>query len=431
VDSLGTQARVAATFSDVYTGATLSSIPFYLTGSFNDWEGNITAERGLTTGPSGRWQFPSLWHTFSVAVPPNMDTLQIIMVDTVTLTGDMRGNPLPVPPPPGAGASSPPPPLPPFSPGEVASEADASTDTAAGAGAGFAAGPAGSPYGRRRRGRSLSGALSGASRRLRDFNLRNNPPVSTAQWRWLEHVMNTSAADWMIVVGNDPVWSVGEHGPTWGLVTSLLPLMDARGVALYISGRDPVAQHFAPSVQYPSVDFVSIGNGAVANSTMASVAPSASLCPPGTLRFAYGNDTGFLTIALTPTGGRVPSTMTVTFYDSTGAATYSFSKTNSRVPATPWGQESKAVAPEVAHGNAWLIGAFGGAVLFGGLYFAYLSYTAAQEEAARLRRVAAGASRAKAGGKGKGAGTTERSPLLRVVSVSPAPGAATEWSAAL
>jgi hypothetical protein len=69
---------VAATWSDVYTGASLQ-VPWYAVGGYMDWAGNCTAEQKLTTGASSRWQYPSLWHSFNVLVPPNYATLQIIM----------------------------------------------------------------------------------------------------------------------------------------------------------------------------------------------------------------------------------------------------------------------------------------------------------------------------------------------------------------
>ena len=56
------------------------------------------------------------------------------------------------------------------------------------------------------------------------------PPVSDDQWSWVLNTLETSEADWIVVVGNDPVWSVGEHGPTWALVDQLLPAMDSAGV---------------------------------------------------------------------------------------------------------------------------------------------------------------------------------------------------------
>ena len=156
------------------------------------------------------------------------------MVDSVTLTGDMMDNPLPSPPPPG--------------------DLGGFSQEAALPGAGPA--PAVKP---------ASGG--GGSRRLMDFNTVHNPPVSTDQWSWLRHTLNISTAPWIIVrapaparpaaaagrragregvrgrprmsaqvVGNDPIWSAGEHGPTWGLVTALLPLLQARRRPLRLPG---------------------------------------------------------------------------------------------------------------------------------------------------------------------------------------------------
>lgn len=62
----------------------------------------------------------------------------------------------------------------------------------------------------------------------------------------------------------DPIWSAGSRGPTWALVDNLLPLLDRYGVALYVSGRDPIQQHWKPSPTYPAVDFAGIGVGACA-----------------------------------------------------------------------------------------------------------------------------------------------------------------------
>jgi len=406
-----TLARQAATWGDVYNGPALSAVPWYTCGSFQDWSGNITAERGLTEGVSGRWQFPTLWHTFTVDVEPSYNTLQIIMVDTVTLTGLMRNNPLPTPPggfqPPSppvrqqsagsdgggqtgfytdadvhsdTGAShwtgQAPAPAPAATPPPATSDADILAGFSSAGGAGAAAYGAGT---RRRK----------AGRRLQDFNLRNNPPISSAQWRWLTHVVNTSTADWLIVVGNDPIWSAGEHGPTWRLVDDLLPLLDAHGAALYIGGRDPLSQHFKPTAQFSNVDVITVGNGAAGNASMAALLPSAALNPPGSLAFVFGNDTGFVTINLTPPGPeRPPSTLTVTFFDSQATELYSFSKQNNRTPPDPFGGHGVATtAPvQLRHEKLWLLS--GAAVFFlgGGGYFAYLAASAPEEAPKRVRR---------------------------------------------
>jgi len=417
-----------------------------------DWLGNATAERLMTQPLPSRWQYPSLWHSVYITVP--MGTLEIFMVDTVTLTGAMLDNPgqafIPdggstgappvpgVPPRPTAPAvywpphpppPRPPPPLPPQMsppPAPVITATEQATEAAAAAEAAEAAPsllglawggyatPASSPpppavvaaavatpaadsalaeddallaavlraspppavvakalpvvvaspppavvaasppppvanaaaaalasetfltpteaaefapAGRRRQRQRRH-----ARRQLLDFNEQGPPPVSELQWGWLALNLNASTADWVIVVGNDPVWSAGDHGPTWGLVRRLLPYMDAAGVALYISGRDPVAQHFAPSAAYPAVDFAVTGNGAGGNASQASQLPMSNQCPADTLAWSSsGADGGFMTVEIAPSAAVAGTTaMTVTFYDETGVSLYSFSKANPR-----------------------------------------------------------------------------------------------------
>ena len=62
----------------------------YTTGGWTDWQGNATGERAYTqTG--GRWQYGSLWQSFV------MSGVEVILLDTVTLTGEMFDNPASVP----------------------------------------------------------------------------------------------------------------------------------------------------------------------------------------------------------------------------------------------------------------------------------------------------------------------------------------------
>jgi hypothetical protein len=396
-ESPQTVARVAATWGDVYNSPTLGSIPFYSVGGYQDWQGNITAERGMTTGPTGRWQYPSLWHSFIVNVPPSFNTLQVVMVDTVTLTGDMLDNPMPAPPAPpfAPGAILPSPP--PSPPALAAWQMDASTDTGAAAPGEAPAGWEVAAAAPTTRHHLRKASLRRQSRRLLDFNTRNNPPVSIPQWRWLSHVVNTSTADWLIVIGNDPIWSAGAHGPTWGLTNALLPLLNEHGAALYIAGRDPIAQHFRPTAAFPAVDVVTIGIGSTSNATMASALPMLDQCPPGSLAFAYGNTTGFLGLTLTaPNATRLPSTLTVTFYNSAGEAVYSFSKQNNlRVRPDPYGFHTPTVPglhvrANTSNGAFYLTLGLLGASMLGALYFVFLSlYGGNDEVVRRVRRVVA------------------------------------------
>lgn len=44
--------------------------------------------------------------------------------------------------------------------------------------------------------RGLRWAGVGAKRRLHDFNVQGNPPISTVQWTWLETTLAQSTANW-------------------------------------------------------------------------------------------------------------------------------------------------------------------------------------------------------------------------------------------
>ncbi len=143
--------------------------------------------------------------------------------------------------------------------------------------------------------------------------------------------LSGSTADWLIVIGNDPLWSAGASGPSPLLQTRLLPLLNTAGAALYVGGRDPLAQHFSPVPSAPAVDVIGIGNGAAGNASQAALLPGRAACPVDSLQFAYGAGAGFATLsfALPPAGG--PSAaMTVTFYDQSGDALYAFTKNTTR-----------------------------------------------------------------------------------------------------
>ena len=59
---MASAARVAASWSGVYGLGPALEVPWYLTGGYADWLGNITAERDLsvasTTTGSLTWHYP-------------------------------------------------------------------------------------------------------------------------------------------------------------------------------------------------------------------------------------------------------------------------------------------------------------------------------------------------------------------------------------
>lgn len=66
---------------------------------------------------------------------------------------------------------------------------------------------------------------------------------TSPQWQWLEQQLASSTADYILVGGHFPIYSVCEHGPDTTLVTYLLPLLKQYN-AHYMSGHDHCLEHF-------------------------------------------------------------------------------------------------------------------------------------------------------------------------------------------
>ncbi len=66
-----------------------------------------------------------------------------------------------------------------------------------------------------------------------------------AQLRWLDAALAASDDRWQIVVGHHPVYSGGEHGNQPELEARLLPILERRGVGVYLNGHDHNLQHIA------------------------------------------------------------------------------------------------------------------------------------------------------------------------------------------
>lgn len=66
---------------------------------------------------------------------------------------------------------------------------------------------------------------------------------ASTQWTWIESQLSKSTADFVLVGGHYPVFSVCEHGPTQTLIDHLEPLLVKYG-AHYLSGHDHCFNHF-------------------------------------------------------------------------------------------------------------------------------------------------------------------------------------------
>jgi hypothetical protein len=263
----------------------------------------------------GRWRLPSRYYSFTRQVAPGGDTMLFVVLDTMALTGGANALPSPAQlpslsyPPGPAGA-----PPPAFTPGQPS------------AGMAHYAGPVAQPSARRRRRSGRRQLLQSSSDVAPTWA---PPPVDETQWAWVNQTLSSATSDWIIVVGHHPVWSVGAYGPTWPLVDRLRPMMEAAGVALYVSGHEYQMEHFRSEPHLTGIDYLVAGNGAYAvNGSAAS--SHASEVVFGSLQFQYAAGTGFAAVHVTQGAAAAPSELCSTLYDASGAQLYSFYKENPR-----------------------------------------------------------------------------------------------------
>ncbi|XP_030637705.1 tartrate-resistant acid phosphatase type 5a [Chanos chanos] len=83
------------------------------------------------------------------------------------------------------------------------------------------------------------------------FDQKPRGPLSAAQANrqllWLQERMAKSKADFLLVAGHYPVWSISEHGPTDCLLKRLRPLMLKYKATAYLCGHDHNLQYIKES----------------------------------------------------------------------------------------------------------------------------------------------------------------------------------------
>ena len=145
-----------------------------------------------------------------------------------------------------------------------------------------------------------------------DLELNGNqlpgPKVQKAsddQLTWLENGLKSSTADYVIVAGHYPVYSICEHGPTSFLVDNVKPMLEKYKVNAYLNGHD----HCAQFISYNNVQYQTIGSAHENN-------PSTSHkhnIPSNSLKFHKGDGNGgFATLDISSNG------MVITHYDGNG-----------------------------------------------------------------------------------------------------------------
>merc|ERR1719321_2634574 len=91
---------------------------------------------------------------------------------------------------------------------------------------------------------------------------------------FIKKTLQSSTADFLIVGGHYPVYSVGEHGPTRCLQEKLKPLLIQYKVSAWMNGHDHSEQHIdvGDGVQYHVIG--SAHKGDSSTSHMSSVSKS-------------------------------------------------------------------------------------------------------------------------------------------------------------
>ncbi|WOL09369.1 purple acid phosphatase 3 [Canna indica] len=118
----------------------------------------------------------------------------------------------------------------------------------------------------------------------------------------LDSALKESTATWKIVVGHHPIKSAGCHGDTLDLHTTLLPILKANGVDLYVNGHDHCLEHIS-SIDSP-IQYLTSGGGSKAWRGIFN--PSSDK-----LQFFYDGQ-GFMSLQLTKT------VVHIVFYDAFG-----------------------------------------------------------------------------------------------------------------
>lgn len=191
-------ARFQQTFENVFTADSLKADDFFRVVAGNhDHNGNVTAQIAYSA-VSNRWRFDDLYWTFTETAPDG-SRVQVVFIDTVVLSGNA-------------------------SPEECA-----------------APGVPGVCRQRELKGSELPGPA--------------DTMAADTQMQWLEQQLSSSTADYLVVAGHYPVWSICEHGPTQQLIDSVRPLMEKYNVTAYMNGHDHCAEYIdeGRGVQYHTI----------------------------------------------------------------------------------------------------------------------------------------------------------------------------------
>jgi len=176
---------------------------------------------------------------------------------------------------------------------------------------------------------------------------------AAAQWDWIEARLSNSTADYLIVGGHFPVYSVCEHGNTQNLIDHLKPLLEQYG-AHYFSGHD----HCMESISETSDGEAGSGTAAVqvqyilsgmgdtccyADSNLENIPEGVDV--PWYISRGHNHERGTIGGFSSITAN--PSEMTVSFYDQDGTVLYTTPAISPRADALKKKKNKKPQQQEI------------------------------------------------------------------------------------
>ncbi|XP_045157761.2 tartrate-resistant acid phosphatase type 5-like [Mercenaria mercenaria] len=135
------------------------------------------------------------------------------------------------------------------------------------------------------------------------------------EWTWIEQNLKDSTADYLLVCGHYPVFSVGANGPTDILLTRLEPLLYEHRVTAYLSGHDHNIQHIQTNRGEERMNYFIIGSGSYTITKQLNL----GRVPGNSLKFFFAEHGGFALFDVSDTR------MKINFIDSKGIVRYEYS----------------------------------------------------------------------------------------------------------
>lgn len=231
--------RFKETFEDVFDNSTIENIPFYMIAGNHDHHQNVSGEI-YYSNHSNRWRYPNNWYDVRFDVSSDK-YLQLLMIDTVLLCGG-------------------------------------SDDL---------------EY-------CQKNNIPISKCKLQPDGTDVNKELAESQWDWINKTLKDSKADYIIVAGHYPIWSIAEHGPTKCLVNELRPMLLQNKVQLYMCGHDHTFEYLQET-DYPNLGYVVTGGAHYCDPSTAHKDD----VPKNSLKYHDCNDGGFTQLHIDSNGMKV------------------------------------------------------------------------------------------------------------------------------